>query len=90
MPGFDFTPWDEERRQRLPQGLMGLVQLGNPNAYDEFLRSMAAGHARYGVMGEQKPPQPDQFRPDLALNKLKKSATLSPGIVGMLTRRGEI
>ena len=86
--GYDFMPWDEERRERKP-GLMGLVD--SPNAWDNYLKSIAATQDRYGVSTTQaKPPQPSGYRPDLALNRLRRAQSLSPTTIQDLMRRGEM
>jgi len=82
---FDFMPADEERSERRPQGLLDL-------AFDpEFLRNLSATQMQYGITSTAKPPQPPgSFRPDVALNRLKHTDILPPGLLAALTRRGEV
>jgi len=81
---YDFLPSDEERVERRPQGLLDL-------AFDpEFLRNLSATQQQYGVVSTAKPPAPPgSFRPDVAINRLKRSSVISPKLLAALTKRGE-
>jgi hypothetical protein len=83
--GYDFRPFEEERDERLPRGLLGFLDPSQLGPYQSL-------YGKTGTLNrENKAPEAESvFRPDLALNRLRRSQTLSPAIVQMLTRMGEL
>ena len=84
--GFDFMPFEEERDERRPVGLLGLLE--DP----ERIRQLMLTQARHGTLQEKMkpPPVPGTFSPDYALPLLRQSQVLSPREQQLLKRTGEL
>ena len=84
--GYDFMPFEEERDERRPVGLLGLLE--DP----ERIRQLMLTQARHGTLQEnmKPPPVPGVFNPDYALPLLRRSQVLSPREQQLLKRTGEL